>query len=165
MTDNLELKQAFDLLDETLDTFGADSARWPAAARQRLLPLLAGNVQAQRRVAAARALDRVLNAAPRLSDARHAALLETIVHKAERQPRIVSQTAAERPSPLMRLRRHSMAAAALAASLMIGVLSGQNTTVGSLSEAMVTGGVSSSATGQQVAQSDDPKTFLDEDLL
>lgn len=165
MTNNLELKQSFDVLDRTLETFGADMARWPVPTRQRLSAFVASNGDAQRRIAAAAALDRVLDAAPRLSDARQAALLDSITQRAERQPRLASDRAQPPQNQFSRLRRHSMAAAALAASLMIGVLSGQNSTLGSVTAAIVNGGDFNTTSGQQMALSEDTNTLLDEDLL
>ncbi len=47
---------------------------------------------------------------------------------------------------------------------MLGILAGQNTTFGTLSEAMLTS-VDASDSAQQVAQGDDLDSYYDEDLL
>jgi hypothetical protein len=115
---------------------------------------VAANSEAQKRVAAAQALDQVLDFAPRLNDAQNADLAERIVTRAVHQPRVVSKT--EMPRPRARTGWHSnhgLAGAALAASLMMGVLAGQNAAFTTLTEVI------------QVAQGDDADTAIDEDLL
>jgi negative regulator of sigma E activity len=135
--------------------------------RARLSAFVAGNREAQKRVSAARALDRVLDFAPRLSDAQTAALAQRIVARAAHQPRIVAKSDVTPSRHWLRQRgNHGVAAAALAASLMIGVLAGQNTAFATLTDAIVGGtGTISSAAGQQVAQGDEADALLDEDLL
>lgn len=164
MSDTQDQGQTFDLLERTLATFGADAARWPRDVQSRLPAFIAANRQAQTRLAEARALDKVLEFAPRLSDERSRHLVDEIVARAARQPRVVTGggAALARPSHFNRLRTHTIAAAALAASLMLGVFAGQNATVGNLTEAMVGGGSTSS---QQVAQGDETENLFDEDLL
>lgn len=173
MTDMRELNQALELLDRTLETFGADSARWPVGVKTKLTPLINGNADARRKIAEAQALDKVLAFAPTISAARQSELAGQIVAKALRQPRAVSGSEqparsaapASQPSRFRTWRQNSIVGGALAASLMIGILSGQNTTVGSLSEAMIAGVDATDTSAQQVAQSDELVTFYDEDLL
>ena len=173
MTDMREQNQALDLLDRTLDAFGTDTARWPAGVKTKLTPFINGNAEARRRIAEAVALDKVLAFAPTISAARQSELADQIVAKALRQPRAVS--ASEQPArqvaPQTRKswsrvwRENSIVGGALAASLMLGILSGQNTTVGSLSEAMLTSVDAAETTAQQIAQTDELETYYDEDLL
>ena len=166
MSEHNDVNQRFALLDTTLETFGGDANRWPDRVRAELEVFAAGNQDAQKRLSAARALDSVLAFAPTLSEAQNAALADRIVTRASRQPRIATT-----PPPTSRQwmggrGNHGIAAAALAASLMLGVLAGKNTMFGALTDAVVgDGGTLSSAHVQQVAQGDDTDTILDEDLL
>jgi hypothetical protein len=56
-------------------------------------------------------------------------------------------------------RHHGFAATALAASLVLGVLAGQSSTVSALL------GTNSANASRQIAQTDDADVLLDEDLL
>jgi hypothetical protein len=166
-------QQGFDLLDRTLETYGADAARWPAGVQTKLLAFVTGNAEARRRIAEARALDTVLGFAPKISDARHSQLIDQIVSRAIHQPRAVASADVlakpvpggalkARPNPW---RNHALTAGALAASLMLGILAGQNATIVTLAESVLTGGETVESSTQQVAQSDDIEIFWDEDLL
>ncbi|MGB4866814.1 MAG: hypothetical protein WBP38_13050, partial [Hyphomicrobium sp.] len=62
-------------------------------------------------------------------------------------------------------RNQALTAGALAASLLLGILAGQNTTVVTLAEAVLTGSDTTDTSTQQVAQSDDIDILWDEDLL
>jgi hypothetical protein len=146
-------------LDRTLEAYGADAARWPEASRLKLSAFVAGNGEAQKRVADARALDRVLGFAPRFSDAQNTALAGRIVAKAGHQPRIITEAA---KAPLSRQwssgrGSQGLAGAALAASLLLGIIAGQSADLATLSEVF--------ASGQQVAQGEEADTLTDEDLL
>lgn len=170
MTDMREQNQALDLLDRTLEVFGADSTRWPAGVKTKLTPLINGNAEARRKIAEVAALDKVLSFAPTISAARQSELADQIVAKALRQPRAVSvsdQPARSAPtvSRFRNWRQNSIAGGALAASLMLGILSGQNTTVGTFSESIIAGVGATDTSAQQVAQSDELETYYDEDLL
>ncbi len=160
MDETVENKLMLDALDHALEIYGGDAARWPEGTRLRLQPFLAVNSEAQNRMAAARALDLVLGFAPRLSDAQNAALAGRIVAKAARQPRVVTGVAKPQPAPswYRGLTSQGFAGAALAASLVLGIYAGQSADLGSWTEA-------TSAIGQQMAQSDEADTLLDEDLL
>lgn len=166
MTDMRDQKQTFDLLDRTLETFGADASRWPAGVKTKLTPLIDGSADARRRIAEAIALDKVLSFAPKVSDARHAALVDQIVAKAQRQPRAASTSSAPYRAPprVKTWRENYLTVGALAASLMLGILSGQNATVVTLSEAMLSGDAADAA-NQKIAQTDELDTYYDEDLL
>jgi len=166
-------KQLFDLLDRTLETYGGDAARWPAGAQAKLSAFVRDDAEAQRRIADYRALDQVLGFAPKISDARHAALADQIVSRAMRQPRAVTSAdvvaAPTRSEPVKARispwRNQALTAGALAASLLLGILAGQNTTVVTLAEAVLTGTDTTDTSTQQVAQSDDIDILWDEDLL
>ena len=163
MTDSANMAQILGLLERTLEAYGGDPSRWPASTRVQLQAFISSNRIAQSKLAEAQSLDRVLGFAPDLSARQNTELAQRIVHAAERQPRAVgSQTLpARRPTPPFGSR--GIAAAALAASLVLGILTGQSTVIGSLADALVTGDTASLS--QQLALGDDGETLLDEDLL
>lgn len=173
MTDMREQNQALELLDRTLEAFGADTARWPAGVKTKLMGFIASNADARSKIAEAAALDKVLAFAPTISAARQSELADQIVAKALRSPRAVSvsdkpersSAPSSVPSRFRAWRQNAIVGGALAASLMIGILSGQNTTVGSFSEAVISGVDATDTSAQQVAQSDELVTFYEEDLL
>ena len=163
MTDSYNITKSLDLLERTLEAFGANPARWPVDARAELQNFITGNVQAQAKMAEAQSLDRVLGFAPVLSAGKNAKLADRIVVAAQRQPRAVSsQTLAVR-TPSVRFANRAMVAVALAASLVLGVMVGQNTSIGALADAIVNGETASSS--QQVATGDDADVLLYEDVL
>jgi hypothetical protein len=123
-----------------LDVYGADRARWPAAARAAVAHLVSRDAGARQLLAESEALDRVLQNAPVPALAVEAALAERIVAAALRSPRMVKlpdaqpatpgaapaaamSPAATRPRRL--LSRPAGAAGFLAASLVVGVVIGQ----------------------------------------
>ncbi|MEQ1669429.1 MAG: hypothetical protein ABL893_01085 [Hyphomicrobium sp.] len=166
MSEARDQGETLELLGATLDTYGADASRWPPRVQARLTAFAASNGAAKRLVAEAQALDKVLGFAPKLSDARQADLVERIVARASHQPRMVADRAAPAVRPRFgSARANAASVAALAASLVLGIFAGQNTTVGSLANAMIEGTVTNSAAAQQVAQSDGADSLLDEDLL
>ncbi len=164
MEEIVDNRLMYDALDRTLEAYGADTARWPDAMRAKLKAFVEANSEAQKRIIQARALDRVLAFAPHFSEAHNAALAGRIVAQATGQPRILKggMTGAEamkrQPAAYWFAGRRSQgfAGAALAASLMLGILAGQSADFGTLSDAL--------SNSQQVAQSDDD-TVADEDLL
>ena len=173
MRDMQDQKQIFDLLDRTLETYGADPARWPAGVHSKVSAFVSNNQDAQRRIVEARALENVLSFAPNIPGTRHAGLANQIVSRAIRQPRAV--TSNELPAASTRKlptaagatswRRQALTSGTLAASLMLGILAGQNATVVTLADAVLTSGKMQDAATQQIAQSDDIETLWDEDLL
>jgi len=125
--------------ERLLDVYGGDRTRWPVDARPAAAQLVARDRSAQRLLAEAVALDRVLERAPLPSLAIEAALADRIVSAAQRSPRIVSlgdaaESPAEAKGPRLApsdsvtrawlLRADLRKAAVLAASLMIGVYIG-----------------------------------------
>ena len=129
--------------ERLLDVYGGDRTHWTIEARAAAAQLVARDTRAQRLLAEAEALDRVLERAPVPSLVTEAALADRIVAAAQRSPRIVSiKGAEEKPSwaeagnggeaqPLRPAAPRSRAfqadmrkAAMLAASLVIGVYIG-----------------------------------------
>ncbi len=163
----------FEALDRALETYGADRTRWPLEVRHALSHLMATSPEAQRRLRQAGMFDRLLDQAPvasaAASAAARAALLERIMVAATHQPRLVhapAEAPRTRVTPAIGWREHGFAAAALAASLVFGVIAGQTTALGPVAVALVTG-VSAGSGGaeQQLAATDEAEGLLDEDLL
>jgi hypothetical protein len=75
--------------ERLLDIYGGDRTRWPIDARAAAAHLVARDADAQRLMAEAEALDRVLERAPLPSLATEAALADRIVAAAQRSPRMV----------------------------------------------------------------------------
>lgn len=137
-------KPGLDELQGLLETYGADRARWPQAARTRTEAVLGSDRQAARMLAEAKALDALLAHAPLPAPGRRAALADRIVAEARSiTPEIAGSDVAGRPSGIVipwpgtaRRTPHASAAAAivhaapwravglLAASLALGVFIG-----------------------------------------
>jgi ferric-dicitrate binding protein FerR (iron transport regulator) len=147
-------------LEVALDTYGADRTRWPAPLRHELSSLIAGSEDARKLLQDAEIFDRLLDRAPPYDAARLGNLTVRIAAAAERQPRLVAARPGE-PASRPRLGRFNggLAATALAASLVLGVLAGQSGVVNSLL------GSGSSSVSRQVALTDDADMLLDEDML
>ncbi len=132
-----------DDLEALLEAYGADTSRWPKPAQARAGILLASDVQANRLMAEAKALDALLSHAPLPAQKRQSALAERIVAQAlngtshdagkvaatPRKSGIVIPwpgAARERSAPAWKPSRRPAwsAAALLAASLSLGVFVG-----------------------------------------
>lgn len=152
-------------LETALDTYGADRTRWPVPVRHALSGFIASTPEAQRMLKDAELFDRLIDQAPRVSSERFADLTEKIVKAAVQQPRIVtSGTPAQTLAPVRREQR--WAAAALAASLMLGIVAGQTRFVDPAAELLIGSSISEDAgNAAQVAQIDQYDGLLDEDLL
>lgn len=137
------MKQVTELaaLVNRLDISGADRTRWPAQERLRFASLISGNQEAQRLLAEAAALDRLLDTIPPADPAKLADLIDRIVAAAEAEGRpradnVVSISAARR-APAAAVRRPLyqrstwQAAALLAASLFVGAFVGNSGLLGS----------------------------------
>lgn len=160
-------KTGLDLLQDVLDAYGGDRTRWPAHARLELSQLLSMSPEARKMLTEAQALDRLLDLAPSLPKDRVAALSARILAEASHSPRVVVNTAAARlrPPVMTQWRRFSAGAAALAASLMIGVLAGQSSTLApAMSEIANVAGLATGADSQQFAQFDDTESDYEEAL-
>lgn len=159
MTRNLR-PAGLDRLEATLDTYGADRTRWPAPLRHDLSGLIAGNEDARRLLRDAELFDRLLDSTPQYDAARLDNLKARIAVAAERQPRLVATQPETTARPVLR-RHHGLAATALAASLVLGVLAGQSNIVNSL----LGSDPGYTSNSRQLAQSDEADILLDEDLL
>ncbi len=84
--------------ERLLDVYGGDRTHWTIEARAAAAQLVARDPRAQRLLAEAEALDRVLERAPLPSLVTEAALADRIVAAAQRSPRIVSITGAREGS-------------------------------------------------------------------
>lgn len=161
-------KTGLDLLQDVLDAYGGDRTRWPAHVRLELSQLLSVSPQARELLAGAQALDRLLDMAPAVSKEKTDALAQRILAQAARSPRVATSTTpvqAIRPA-VPQWRRFSAGMAALAASLMIGVLAGQSSaiapTVGEIADAA---GLGAAADTLQFAQFDDTDATVYEEAL
>lgn len=159
-------KKGVMLLEDVLDTYGSDRTRWPAQVRLELSQLLSGSPEARACLREAETFDRLLDLAPVVPAAKLDALSERILAQAARTPRM----AASRNSPAQprapRWRYHAGGMAALAASLMIGVFVGQSQTMApALDQLAAVAGFEDVTSSQQLAQTDETDTVLDEDLL
>ncbi len=119
-------------LEEVLDTYGSDRARWPAGERQALERVIAKDAQAARLLGEATALDRMLALAPagEASPALASRIVAAAVADGSREARVVPITAA-RPERRTKgggfsIRSSLMAPAAalLAASFAFGIYLG-----------------------------------------
>lgn len=161
-------------LASALDTFGADRTRWPAPVRLALSSLISSNIEAQRMVREAEAFDKILDQAPSLSIEALTRLAGRIEADTVRHPRLVSGAGAatsRQPSTQRGFafggRQHGMAAAALAASLVLGILVGQTPALNPAAELLI--GQSNTtfdpSTAPLLANVDEAEGLLDEDLL
>lgn len=141
MTSNDRQAEDRAALERLLETHGADRTRWPARERLRFAGAISEDDASARLVSEAEALDRLLDRAPRTSEASLEALKERIVAAALRSqpPRLEalaggksSGAATGKASSSPRSRRPAWlsnfgelpAAAVLAASLVVGVMLG-----------------------------------------
>ncbi|MFN0218091.1 MAG: hypothetical protein ACKVP4_04655 [Hyphomicrobium sp.] len=156
-------------LEAALDAYGADRSRWPAPVRLGLSAFIAASEAAQLKVREAEAFDRLLDAAPSLSAERIDALAARIGALAERQPRVAHQSdvqVGQRSQPAGFGRRdRGWAAAALAASLALGVFASQMPGIDQASSALIAGVSNDDGSSQQLALTDDGEGLTDEDLL
>ena len=168
-------------LERLLDTHGADRTRWPARERLRFAGLISEDAVAARMLAEAQALDRLLDQAPRASEASIEALKGRIVAAALRsQPPRFTAIAGNKPAPgkawlgglgsptLVARLGEWPAAAVLAASLVLGVMLGTAETFDTAMQQMakVTGFSTAPATdSSHLALGEEVLGQGDEDLL
>jgi hypothetical protein len=167
-------------LERLLEIYGADRTRWPARERLRFASVISEDKAASRLLAEAQALDRLLDKAPRASEAGIEALKERIVAAAlssgapqlavvagaKSAPDNVRQMRWRRPT-LATTFREWPAAAVLAASLVLGVMLGSAGTLeGTMQEvAQVAGFDSTPSDSSQLALGEEILGQSDEDLL
>lgn len=166
-------------LERLLDIYGADRTRWPARERLRFASVISEDEAAARLLTEADALDRLLDQAPRTSEADIEALKERIMAAALRagpvKLAIVGAEKSPRGSWPAHLRRPAFAAKAvewsatgvLAASLVLGVVLGSAGTFDSTMQkvAEVTGFSSTAPDASQLALGEEIDGQSDEDLL
>ncbi len=124
-----DTKKGLARLEEMLDTFGADPARWPVSERAALEALAGTQDQARRLIDEAQALERVMDTAPVLkaSHALKARIVAAAANDAVREARVLPITASPgRSEHSLRVRRSALMwpAAALAASFAFGLYLG-----------------------------------------
>lgn len=155
-------------LEAMLDTYGADRTRWPVQRRHELSQFIAASPAAQVMMREAAVFDHLLDEAPTLDAGRRSALFDSIIIKVEHAPRVVIENAplAKKAVTQPRAWRWGGTGAALAASLMLGVIAGQAGSLRSFADELVAiAGLDTGAPSQQMAQTDDAGGYFEEDLL
>jgi hypothetical protein len=143
-------------LNEALDTYGADRTRWPAPLRHSLSSLVATNPEAEERLRRGEVFDRLLDKAPGYDATKLKQLAERIA-SATQTARVAAFVS---PRKSFSRREYSFAGAALAASLLLGVIVGQSPFADrTLADA------DGATISTQMAQTDYSDSLLDEDLL
>ncbi len=170
MTKTSEHNKALALLETTLETYGADRTRWPAEVRRELTGIIGVSVEAQRQMMEAAALDRLLDMAPSLPDARRQALADRIVSAAKTTPRMAGPAASRRPVSASIAgngrRENWKAGMALAASLVLGLYAGSHQSVmPALQEIASAAGFAGDVSPGQTDGSDDNEIYSNEDVL
>ncbi len=158
------------LLEETLEIYGADRTRWPLDVRRELSVLISESADARRLVAEGEALDRLLDLAPALEPSSIGALADRISAASRTTPRMAATANAPVPRRAVWPARRAMSGMALAASLVLGIMTGQSVEMApAVSEFAVAVGLDSGADGtagnNAVALGDDGDTGFEEDLL
>ena len=175
--------EEIEALELLLEVYGADRTRWPARERLRFASLITDAPEAQRLVAEAAALDRLLDQAPTASKEREQALNERIVVAAQAQQNTPDRSSTAAPAIANTVRfpvwarrpQHSRsvsvsewpAAGLLAASLIFGVMLGSAGTLDStMQEVAEVAGLSTSVGGEsQLALDEDTVAWAGEELL
>ncbi len=129
MTLHKDTKTQIFRLEEVLDIYGANPARWPSRERAGLEMLVETQAQARALLGEAQALEQVMASTPvlRASDALKARILTAATNDSEREARVVPIAAAPvQSAPSQRVRRTTLIwpAAALAASFAFGLYLG-----------------------------------------
>ncbi|MCP4780144.1 MAG: hypothetical protein GY877_05170 [Hyphomicrobium sp.] len=181
-TRDRQLKE-LDALESLLDVYGADRTRWPARERLRFASLIADEPEAQRLMAEAVALDRLLDVAPAARKDQEQGLTGRIVAAARGQQ--YNPLSASQVSPAVSnivklpawVRRPQIAgafgasdwpaASLLAASLVLGVMLGSAGMLDStVQEVAEVAGLSSSLTVEsQLTLNEDTAAWAGEELL
>lgn len=109
-----------------LDTFGADHSRWPVGAQTRFAKLIEANPTAQHAIAEAKALDRMLDIAPRVAPAREAALMRQIMAQTRHTASIAPSNVVPMPIPHTKqpARAATQGYGLMAAALLLGIIVG-----------------------------------------
>ena len=165
MTNTSEDQPNLALLESTLERYGADRTRWPADMRRQLAGLLGTSKEAQCLVSEATALDRLLDMAPSLSDARGKALADRIVSAAKTMPRVVATSAAKRQTFSLSRRENWAAGAALAASLVLGLYAGSQQSVAPTLQEIASAAGFLGEAAQVSDAGDEAEIYSNEDVL
>ncbi len=167
-------------LTRLLEIHGADRTRWPARERLRFAGVVSEDGAAAALLAEAEALDRLLDRAPRVGEAKIDALKERIVAAALRSDRLQLKAIAGGKSEPVKgwlgdVRRPQWiparfpewpAAAVLAASLALGVVLGSAGTFDTTMQQVASvAGYSTAEDGTSVALNDEVLGTSDEDML
>lgn len=167
-------------LARLLDIHGADRTRWPARERLKFAGVVSEDEAAATLLAEAEALDRLLDRAPRVGEAKIDALKERIVAVALRSDRpqlkAISGGKSEpakgwlgevrRPQWVPARFHEWPAAAVLAASLVLGVMLGSAGTFDTTMQQVASvAGYSTTEDGTSVALNDEVLGTGDEDML
>ena len=181
-TQDRQLKE-LDGLERLLEVYGADRTRWPARERLRFASLITDEPEAQRLMAEAVALDRLLDVAPAARKDQEQGLTGRIVAAARGQQHNPLRASQVSPavSNIIKLpawvRRPQIArafgasewpaAGLLAASLVLGVVLGSAGTLDStMQEVAEVAGLSSSPTVEsQLTLNEDTAAWAGEELL
>jgi len=175
--------EEIEALERLLEVYGADRTRWPARERLRFASLIADEPEAQRLVAEAAALDRLLDQAPTASKEREQALTERIIAAARAQQNDPDRSSEAAPAitntvkfPVWARRPQKSgavsvsewpAAGLLAASLVLGVMLGSAGTLDStMQEVAEVAGLSTSVGGEsQLTLGEETVAWAGEELL
>jgi hypothetical protein len=163
--DTINRREELDALENLLLRAGADRTRWPAPERLRFASLLVSDSEAQRLLREARALDRLLDLAPRPQRSEEA-IARRIAAAASRE-----KFGVRRPAPFVRsLARDAgwPAAALMAASLVLGAFAGTMGLLDPAFEPVSTASAGSSDTDADpslIAFGGDETGIFGEDLL
>lgn len=167
MTDRTKMEEGgLAALEQALDRYGSDRTRWPAPVRRSLAGLMAGNAEAERRLAEAEALDRLLDLMPEPEiDTR--ALAGRIMAAADAAaPAPAGQPVARVAWARRRADAPWAAASLLAASLVLGGFVGLSTPFNSAIETALAGSSEDALTDPgQIAFDSDALGLFEEDLL
>ncbi len=180
MTDRQSAEREIAALEHALERLGADQARWPETLRARFAPLIASDRRAARLMDEARALDTLLEAAPRTGHDRHDTLAQRIVAAATAADaatavssgRVADDRVVPFPGPrssargMRPTRSDWQAAALLAASLLVGVFVGASGSLGTaISGLSSLAGLSTDQDGIVLALDQTSLPVFDEDAL
>jgi hypothetical protein len=159
-------------LEQALERYGSDRTRWPAPVRRAVAGLLTENAGAQRRLAEAEALDRLLDLMPE-PQVETRALADRIMAAVEAEQPAGGSAAPVARVAWARLARDGAgretpwpAAALLAASLVLGAFIGLSSPLDTAFETVVVEASDETSTDPgQIAYDSDALGLFEEDLL
>lgn len=165
------MKKDIARLEEVLEVFGANTARWPVAERTALELLVETQGEARRLFGEMQALERVMDVAPTLnaSDALKARIITAAITNSDHEPRVIPL----RPASVDEDHSNSAhrvttlwPAAALAASLALGLYLGVSGVGGQAFESAIQiSSISNAGDSDNISWVDDGNGSDAEDLL